>query len=95
MADLVVTQVAPIGKRTVHGFGHLADGTPIYEWEANVYPPSTDGTALRELRRELDIGLRDAAKRMGISVVQLSALELGSATCDRETAQRLLRGGAR
>lgn len=91
MADpLIITPVAPIGRSIHLGFGHLADGSPVYAWEADDYPPSPEGKSLRDERRRLDMGLRQAAKALGISAAQLSSLETGQATCDWEVARKML-----
>jgi hypothetical protein len=76
---LTITPVDAIGRE--RGFGHKSDGTPIYEWEIDIFPPSPNGKKLRELRNELDLGLRESAKALGISATDLSSLEHGRATC--------------
>lgn len=76
-----ITPVDAIGRETVCGFGRKSDGTSFYEWEVDVFPTSPNGKKLRELRKDRDIGLRDAAKALGISATELSSLERGSATC--------------
>jgi DNA-binding XRE family transcriptional regulator len=90
-ASLKVTPLEPIGRSTHRGFGHLTDGTPIYEWEADDYPPPSElALKFRNVRQIVNLGLRETASRLGISVVDLSSLERGRATCDWEHAFRLL-----
>ncbi len=81
LARWTITPVDAIGRETARGFGRRSDGTPIYEWEIDIFPPSPNGKKLRDLRKELDIGLREAAKALGISATELSSLERGGATC--------------
>jgi hypothetical protein len=64
------------------GFGHQSDGTPIYEWEMDIYPPSSKSKELRELRHELGLGLSETADALEIRAVELSSLEHGGSTCD-------------
>lgn len=90
MNKIVITPQEVIGRRTARGFGHLRDGTPIYEWEEDVYPDSPGGRALREERKRLGIGLREAARILEIRAVELSNLERGHSTCDFELATALL-----
>lgn len=92
MLIATIKPVAPIGRGMARGFGHKSDGTPIYEWEMDVYPPSPKGKELRNLRKELDLGLRETSKALGISAVDLSSLEHGRATCDWELIFRMVRG---
>jgi hypothetical protein len=82
--------VQPIGRSTHHGFGHLTDGTPIYEWESDDFPDSPGGRALRNKRADLNMGLREAAAILGLRDVELSGLERGEYTCDFLQAIELL-----
>jgi hypothetical protein len=90
---LELVNVAPTGREMVRGFGHRLDGSPIYEWEEDVYPPSPEGRRLRDLRIELGLGLRESCALLEITAVQLSSLERGRATCDWAQAERMLRDG--
>jgi DNA-binding XRE family transcriptional regulator len=92
MLIATIKPVAPIGRGMARGFGHQSDGTPIYEWEMDIYPPSPKSRELRELRHELDLGLRETAGALGIRAVELSSLENGRATCDWELLFRMVRG---
>ena len=47
--------------------------------EFSVYPPTPRGAALRALRVSLSVGLRRAARALGMSELELSGLERG---CD-------------
>lgn len=83
MIPLVLTPVAPIGKRimaTFHG-----------RYEVDDYPPSPRGRAVRDLRVELGLGLRDTAMALGLTAVQLSDLERGRATTDWDEVERRVR----
>lgn len=42
------------------------------------YPPSPEAAALRQARVDAGISLREMARRLGISAVDLSAVERGS-----------------
>lgn len=80
-----ITPVEPIGKCvavTLHG-----------DFEMDQYPPSPRGVALRRLRVGLELGLREASRKLGISAVNLSRLEMGKATCDWKSARELLLRG--
>lgn len=89
---LKIEAVEPIGTQRTHAFinrGHAEDGTALNhsfeEIEVPVYPKDAvaSGRELRDARVTRGINLRDAAKLLGISVVQLSDLERGRARCDR------------
>lgn len=92
MTDLVIHPVAPIGTRrslTHINRGHADDGKPLnHSWEMvdhDAFPPEAEaaGRELRRLRVEVaGLTLREAAKALGISIVQLSDLERGRARCD-------------
>lgn len=88
---LELVRVDPIGREVVPVFAHALDGTPVYEREVDVYPLSQGGEALRRLRsHRLGLSLREAAARLGISIVELSSLERGRLTCDWVVARRML-----
>lgn len=92
-----VTAVEPIGKRTT--FAHVNRGDQPHYFgfiEIDAYPPHPRGTALRDLRVAAGVGLREASKRLGLSAVDLSGVEMGSKTFTDEAmwgaAEALLRG---
>lgn len=78
-----LTPVTPIGKRTMVTFHG--------DYEVDAFPPSPRGRALRDLRVELGQGLRETARALGLSAVQLSDLERGRATTDWDEIERRLR----
>ncbi len=78
--------VPSLGKRETHAFVDWHDKTtgemrgdfrPV---SVDVYPTSPCGEALRHLRVLAGLGLRETAAMLGLSAVDLSALERGSAT---------------
>jgi DNA-binding XRE family transcriptional regulator len=73
--------VEPIGTRTA--YAHVNRGDKPHYWgpvEFPDFPPSPEGDALRELRMRLRVTLREAAQYLGLSAVDVSALERGAAT---------------
>lgn len=85
--------VAPIGKRTVYGHQNMGDQPHVWgEFEIDDYPENCEGRALRDFCTERDIGLREAARRLGISAVHMSNIHRGAATCDWELVRSLLAG---
>lgn len=82
MGFVDLKSVEPNGKETIRVFGQYADGSPFYEIEVNTYPKSPEGEALRELRLKLKVGLRIAARELGLTPSELSGLENGMLTCD-------------
>jgi hypothetical protein len=91
VSGLKITRLEPTGTRTVHGFGHGPDGSPVYEWQEPEYPPSPRGEQLRELRLSLRIGLRQACRHADVKAIEWSGLERGWAVADFDEAERLLR----
>lgn len=78
-----VIPVEPIGAREVTGFVCRENGQGGYgSITLPAYPPSPDGERLRQKRNELDLGLREAAKRLRIKASELSDLENGRAVTD-------------
>jgi hypothetical protein len=63
--------VLPVGKEA---HTHLCTGREI---EMDKYPESPTGDLMRDLRVTLGIGLRDAARLLGLQAVELSGLEMG------------------
>jgi len=83
--------VEPIGKRVVYGHQNMGDQPHVWgEMEINDYPESKNGRALRDFRTARQVGLGEAAKKLGISVVHLSKIEHGAATCDWEIVRMLM-----
>ena len=76
-ARVTLIPVAPIG--TERSMAFVNPGGPR-EVELDVYPPSPRGDALRNLRVGCDLGLRECARALGLSPVDVSALENGRAT---------------
>lgn len=62
------------------------------------YPPHPRGRALRDLRVDLGLGLRQATAMLGLTAVELSALERGASTLEPaaewDRAEAVLRAGA-
>lgn len=88
--------VAPIGTHRSAAFVCGPHTSGLREIEEPTYPPSPRGDALRELRaREgAHVTIREAARLLGISAVDVSALELGRATLsdeDWDEAERRIR----
>jgi hypothetical protein len=79
-----VTPVAPTGTETVNAFwdGVDAQGNDVGGFgpvERPVYPESPLGEALRKERVRRSLGLGEFARAVGLTPVQLSALEHGKA----------------
>ena len=90
---LKLERVEPIGTRRTQAFvnrGHADDGTPLNhsfeEIDLDVFPDDAvaAGRELREIRRMVGLNLREAAKALGISAMQVSELERGQARADRD-----------
>lgn len=65
-------------KRSLVHLNHGPDKPHTWEFMTiPVYPDSPDGKKLREVRIAKNITLRQAAKRLGISVTECSQLERG------------------
>lgn len=82
--------VPPVGTRRervlVHG--------QFVDVDVPVYPPSPEGDALRRARRAAGVGLREAARRAGITATQWSGLECGQlALASGEAWERLHEAG--
>lgn len=83
---LVLRPVTPIGSyriRTMAGDVAVMDD----------YPVSPNGKALRARRLELDLTIREAAKLLGLRMVEVSQLEMGSTVTDWQLAMNKLNGG--
>lgn len=75
---------APIGKRTV--YGHVAT-TSGHAWgpiEIDDFGECPDAREFRCLRVSLGLGLRQAARALGLTPTQLSSVERGQ--CDADFA---------
>lgn len=68
--------VAPVGRGRTMAFVCPGD---LREVECDVYPPSP-GEALRDTRIAFSLGLRETAKLLELTPVELSHLERGAAT---------------
>jgi hypothetical protein len=101
MADLALRPVEPVGTRRgmVHrNYGYREDRgrhfldprTGWYEEDLPVYPDThvAAGRALREERIQRVLTLGEAARRADIQVSDVSGLERGRMTCDREELLR-------
>lgn len=77
-----IIPVEPIGTRDATGFVCREGGGGWGTVTLNTYPPSANGERLRQKRNELDLGLREAAKRLRIKASELSDLESGRAVTD-------------
>lgn len=98
---LRVEAIAPSGRVLSRGFGRMADGAAIYEWEVDVFPPpSPEAKAFREARLAHG-SYQMACEALNIGIAELCALEGGRAVCDwgvareRLTATQLATRGAR
>ena len=97
VVNLTLISVPPIGWSSAVCFVDYADGTGGLRQEVlNAYPPSPRGDRLRRLRIESRRTHRDAAPLLGLSVVELSKLEVGKLTlsdADWAAAERVLTEG--
>lgn len=75
--------IEPIGTHMTRGFGcrHREDGShecTLDEWEVPTYPPTcAEAVTMRELRIIHSVTLGALAREIGVSVVDVSALERG------------------
>ena len=90
MRRLPITPIAPVGKRLASGFVRRADGCSVGTFETDEYPASPAGEHFRKLRIGRDLSLRETARILGISPVDLSALENGRASTDWDAMEDLL-----
>lgn len=76
-----LVHVEPVGRQKTFAFVNPGG---FEEVEMPVYPEATcaDGDRLRTVRVALRIGLREASQRLGLSAVELSAVERGAMTGD-------------
>jgi hypothetical protein len=73
-----IIKQTPTGTRKVPAFVDYVDGTGELKMiDHHDYPPNPRADALRELRVKLGVGLRAAAKAMGLSAVELAEIERG------------------
>jgi len=86
-----IVKLEPV-SRDGFGFwdGHDGEGNPTGGVAADLpcYAPSPPGLVLRELRCALRLSLGEAARRLGLTVVELSGLERGSHTLSEDAAWR-------
>lgn len=88
---LQIQKIDAIGKRMCPA--HLNTGENTHFWgeiPVDVFPPCPDGKAFQTHRRELELTLADAAKRLGLAISQVSGLERGEYVCDWELAVEML-----
>lgn len=78
---LEIITVGPIGteRRKVLS----CPGARLVEIDAPKYPASATASALKALRIELDLSIRDAAEALGVRPSVLTWLEFGSRTLAR------------
>lgn len=76
---LTMIPVAPIGADVVAGFVDYADGSGAFRNDLRVprYPDSPNGAALRKLRIDKRLVMRDAAAIVGISGHDYCGIESG------------------
>lgn len=78
-AKLHLRAVTPIGQKQGYGFACGPNGGGLALLTTDEYPPHPTGQLVRDLRVTLGIALRDASKALGLTAVELSSLERGSA----------------
>jgi len=92
MADLNLALIPVASIGTEKALAHVNRGSRHHGWgmiDTPRWPDSPEGRALRVLRLVCDLGLREAAKVLGLSPSDLSALERGSATLSPEDWNRV------
>jgi hypothetical protein len=82
----------PIGTQQTLAFVCPGGLRPV---DLPVYPPSPRGEALRALRVDLRIGLREAATAMGLSAVELGEIERGVSVPEEEASWAWLEAALR
>lgn len=87
---LELKPVKPVGREKTFVLGQRTDGTPFYHIDMDIYPDCPEARELRDLRVRRRLGVRQAARRLGIPPSKLYGLESGRYTCDWEEAKRLL-----
>jgi len=70
-------EATPTNYRRGAAFTTRARGCGMEDVRMPVYVVSDEARGLLELRKQLGIGLRDAASKLGLRAVDLSALERG------------------
>lgn len=88
-------RVDPIGKAKVFGHAITAGHCAWGEFEIDDYPEDArrEGDRFREARVALRLGLRAASGRLGITVVELCAVERGAMKGDVDAMIDELRRG--
>lgn len=87
MEKMIIVDNKPTKKRRVVGFveRYEIDGSDkkccVEEWYEYTYKviDMAEGRDVRDIREDLGLNLRDAADKLGISIVELSRVELGKA----------------
>lgn len=82
--------VQAIGKRTSDAILCGPGGCTVATVESDVYSPSPEREALRTMRLDLGLSLRQAAQRVGLLPRTLSDLEQGRRTLASQTDWPLL-----
>ena len=67
------TKLEPIGTRDAH-----AIGLGVVKLEMYSHATETLGNEIRSMRVSAGIGLREAAKRAGLSALELSEIQMGA-----------------
>lgn len=77
--SFLVIRVESTGLRQTTALVCTARGCEVQPVTLDTYPPSPRGERLRALRVELGLGLREAARALGVKASELSGLEFGRA----------------
>lgn len=90
---VLFTRVEPVGQREGTALVCRRGKAEVRAVAIDVFPADDEarGTRLHDLRVSLDLNLRQAAKRVGISAADLSAVERGELrpSSEEEVARRL------
>ena len=89
-----ITKVEPIETRKSEGFidGLDEDGNHVGHYgpiEYSVYPESPVGQVIKKQRLKNKVGMRDAAEKIGLGVVEWSHIERGAMIPSAELAIRM------
>jgi hypothetical protein len=96
MTKLAIQKIEPIGTRKTYAHVNHADPSKHgFQWiDWPVFPPEHEvaGSRLRKARVDLDMGLREASRLLGLTPTELSGIERGEYyTCDVDEAIARLR----
>jgi hypothetical protein len=80
MTTFRTIDVTPIGTRRSPAFVHYPDGCSFEDQVVPTFPASFQGLALRAARVATSTTLIRAARLLGVNVVEVSGLEMGSLT---------------